>query len=146
MDSNQNDGFPSRISSGVPGLDAILRGGFLKDGIYILQGSPGSGKTILANQICFHHARNGGRVLYVTLLAESHTRMLLHIGQLGFFDSSLIPSRIFLISAFRILEENGLTGLLDLLRREVQAREATLLVLDGVISIQDTADSLQQRK
>ena len=84
MDSNQNDTFPSRIASGVPGLDAILRGGFLKDGIYIIQGSPGAGKTILANQICFHHASNGGRVLYVTLLAESHARMLQHIGQLGF--------------------------------------------------------------
>ena len=63
MDFNQNDRFPSRIASGVPGLDAILHGGFLKDGIYIIQGSPGSGKTILANQICFHHASNGGCVL-----------------------------------------------------------------------------------
>ena len=63
MDFNQNDRFPSRIASGVPGLDAILQGGFLKDGIYIIQGSPGSGKTILANQICFHHASNGGRAL-----------------------------------------------------------------------------------
>ena len=60
MDLNQNDRFPSRIASGVPGLDAILHGGFLKDGVYIIQGSPGSGKTILANQICFHHARNDG--------------------------------------------------------------------------------------
>jgi circadian clock protein KaiC len=147
MDSNQNDRYPSRIASGVPGLDTILQEGFLKDGIYIIQGSPGAGKTILANQICFHHARNGGRILYVTLLAESHARMLLHIGQLGFFDPSLIPTRIFLISAFRVLEEHGLGGLLDLLRREVQAREATVLVLDGVISIQDTAGSpLEQRK
>jgi circadian clock protein KaiC len=146
MDSNQNDTSPSRIASGVPGLDTILQGGFLKDGIYIIQGSPGAGKTILANQICFHHASNGGRVLYVTLLAESHSRMLLHIGQLGFFDAGLIPSRIFLISAFRVLEEHGLAGLLDLLRREVQVRDATVLVLDGMISIHDTADSLQQRK
>jgi circadian clock protein KaiC len=146
MHSNQNDTFPLRVASGVPGLDAILRGGFLKDGIYIIQGSPGAGKTILANQICFHHASNGGRVLYVTLLAENYSRMLLHIGQLGFFDANLIPSRIFLISAFRVLEEHGLAGLLDLLRREVQAREATILILDGIISIQDTTNSLEQRK
>jgi circadian clock protein KaiC len=142
MDSNQSDTFHSRIASGVPGLDAILQGGFLKDGIYIIQGSPGAGKTILANQICFHHANNGGGVLYVTLLAESYSRMLLHIGQLRFFDPNLIPNRIFLISAFRVLEEHGLAGLLDLLRREVQAREATVLVLDGMISIQDTTTSL----
>src|SRR5690349_795763 len=135
MDPNQSDTFPSRIASGVPGLDAILQGGFLKDGLYLIQGSPGSGKTILANQICFHHAGNGGCALYVTLLTESHARMLMHMGQLGFFDASLIPSRIFIISAFRVLEEHGLPGLLDLLRREVEAREATVLILDGVISI-----------
>ena len=71
--------------------------------------------------------------------------MLLHIGQLRFFDPSLIPSHIFIISAFRVLEEHGLPGLLDLLRREVQAREATVLVLDGVISIQETAGSPSRR-
>src|SRR4051812_6529124 len=116
MDSNQDNRFPLRIASGVAGLDTILQGGFLKDGIYIIRGSPGSGKTILANQICFNHASNGGRALYVTLLAESHSRMLLHIGQLGFFDPNLIPSRIYIISAFRTLEDHGLPGLLSLLR------------------------------
>src|SRR3954454_5509568 len=100
MDLAHSDRFPPRIASGVPGLDTILNGGFLKEGIYIIQGSPGSGKTILANQICFRHANDGGRVLYVTLLAESHSRMLLHIGQLEFFEPNLIPSRIFIISAF----------------------------------------------
>src|SRR5438132_2038935 len=73
-----------RIPSGVPGLDAVLRGGFLRGGVFIVQGSPGAGKTILGNQICFRHVAAGGRALYTTLLAENHARMLLHIGQLGF--------------------------------------------------------------
>ena len=123
MDEDRSGRFPERLSSGVPGLDAVLRGGFLKAGIFLIQGSPGAGKTILANQMCFHHAAEGGRALYVTLLAESHSRMLLHIGQLGFFDADMIPSRIYFVSGFRVLEENGLRGLLDLLRREVQAHE-----------------------
>jgi hypothetical protein len=36
-----------RLPTGIPGLDAILRGGFLKAGIYIAHGNPGAGKTIL---------------------------------------------------------------------------------------------------
>ena len=107
MDSNESDRSSPRITSGVAGLDAILQGGFLKDGVYIIQGSPGSGKTILANQICFHHAGNGGRALYVTLLTESHSRMLLHIGQLGFFDPSLIPSRISSSARFGFWKSKG---------------------------------------
>ena len=141
MDEEHTARFPERVSSGVPGFDAILRGGFLKAGIFLIQGSPGAGKTILANQICFHHAAEGGRALYVTLLAESHSRMLLHIEQLGFFDPKMVPSRIYYVSGFRVLEEDGLRGLLDLLRREVQAHRATVLLLDGLISVEETAGS-----
>src|SRR2546430_8934586 len=35
--------------------------------------------TILGNQICFYHATRGEQVLYVTLLAEPHARMLAHL-------------------------------------------------------------------
>lgn len=146
MDEEQTARFPERVSSGVPGLDAILRGGFLKAGIFLIQGSPGAGKTILANQICFHHAAEGGRALYVTLLAESHSRMLLHIGQLRFFDAKMVPSRVYFVSGFRVLEEGGLRGLLDLLRREVQAHQATILLLDGLISVEETAGSPREYK
>ena len=38
-----------RTASGVPGLDTVLNGGFVEGGVYIVQGDPGSGKTILAN-------------------------------------------------------------------------------------------------
>lgn len=30
-----------RIPTGIPGLDTVLRGGFLKAGIYIVRGDPG---------------------------------------------------------------------------------------------------------
>ena len=33
------------VSTGIPGLDHILGGGFLRQGFYLLQGDPGSGKT-----------------------------------------------------------------------------------------------------
>jgi len=146
MPTDHSDAFPERVPSGVPGLDSILRGGFLRAGIFMLQGSPGAGKTILANQICFHHAAQGGRALYVTLLAESHSRMLLHLGQLEFFNPAFIPDRIYFVSAFRELEEAGIRGLLDLLRREVQAREAEILVLDGLASVEEAAASPREYK
>jgi circadian clock protein KaiC len=136
----------ARMPSGIPGLDTILHGGFLEGGIFIVQGPPGTGKTIFGNQICFNHVARGGRALYVTLLAESHARMLLHIGQLGFFDESKIPDHLFYISAFGALEEDGLDGLLTLLRREVAQREATVLVLDGLVAAGETAQSDREFK
>ena len=111
----------------------------LRGGIFIVQGSPGAGKTILGNQICFHHVAQGGRPLYVTLLAETHARMLLHIGQLGFFEDAIIPDHLYYISAFRVLEQEGLPAVLNLLRREVQTRGASFLVLDRLSAIEETA-------
>jgi circadian clock protein KaiC len=147
MDTDQK-GRPmlERVPSGVPGLDTILCGGFLRGGMFIVQGSPGAGKTIFGNQICFRHAKGSGRALYITLLAENHARMLVHIGQLGFFDEELIPDGVYYISAFRVLEEAGLAGLRELLRREVQARDASILIIDGFSAIGETAVDAREFK
>jgi circadian clock protein KaiC len=136
----------ARLPTGVPGLDTILKGGLPRGGAFIIQGSPGAGKTIFGNQICFHNVARGGRALYVTLMAENHARMLLHIGQLGFFEETVIPDRLYYISAFSVLEEAGLAGVLGLLRHEMQSREANLLVIDGLSAIEDAAPSIPEMK
>lgn len=140
-DTRGGDAGAPRLPSGVPGLDTILRGGFLRNGVYILLGSPGAGKTILANQIAYSHAARGERTLYVTLLAEQHSRMLLHLRSLTFFDPARIPDAVSYVSGFRTLEEEGLKGLLALLRREVQAQNATLLIVDGLVVAENQATS-----
>src|SRR5215207_1133695 len=99
-----------RVETGVPGLDTVLAGGLFRGGVYIIEGSPGSGKTTLGNQICFHRAHAGESTIYITLLAEAHTRMISHLRQMEFFRPELIPSSIYYISAFKVLEGNGLDG------------------------------------
>jgi circadian clock protein KaiC len=135
-----------RVPTGVAGLDEILRGGLLQGGVYIVQGAPGSGKTILGNEVCFRHAAGGGRAAYVTLLAEMHTRMLQHLRSMSFFDEGLIPEGLYYISAFQTLESAGLKGLIDILRREIKGRAASLLVLDGLVAAQETAQSDREFK
>ena len=136
----EGDKLSHRVTTGVAGLDTILGGGFLKGGLYIVQGKPGTGKTTLANQLCFNNAAAGGRALYVTLLAEYHARMMQHLGGMSFFDAAMIPDRVSYLSAFRTLRQEGLQALLALLRREILAREATVLVLDGFATAQRSAD------
>src|SRR5690242_18265712 len=124
-----------RMSSGIPGVDIILSGGFLKGGLYIIQGSPGTGKTTFGNQACFHRIASGGRALYVTLLAEYHARMMLHLRVMTFFDESKIPDQLAYLNGLSILQSDGLNGLLAELRREITKREASTLVLDGIASV-----------
>jgi circadian clock protein KaiC len=133
----------NRLSSGVPGLDIVLSGGFFSGGIYLIQGNPGTGKTTIANQICFHGLRSGRKAIYVTLLAEYHARMAQYIGQMSFFDESKIPDQLTYISGFRVMRSEGLAALLTLIRREIVARKATILVVDGLIAAQRVAASEQ---
>lgn len=137
---------PDRVTSGIDGLDTILSGGFILGGMYIVQGTPGAGKTILTNQICFHHVAGGGRVLFVTLLAENHARMIGNIGKLSFFDQAMIPDRMSYLSAFNEMRDGGLEALGKLLRREIQRRRTTVLVIDGLVSAQASAASDQAFK
>jgi circadian clock protein KaiC len=135
-----------RVSTGIAGLDTILGGGFMLGGIYVIQGAPGAGKTILTNQICFHHVSGGGRALFVTLLAENHARMASNLRSLSFFDDDMIPDQLSYLSAFRELHEKGLKGLVDLIRREIQRTRASMLVIDGLVSAQVAAADEQTFK
>jgi circadian clock protein KaiC len=57
----------SRVSVGIPDLDNILGGGLTKHRAFLLEGTPGSGKTTIALQFLLEGARNGERGLYITL-------------------------------------------------------------------------------
>lgn len=87
----------------------------------MIQGPPGAGKTILASQIIYSQTAEGSRALFVTVLGESHGRMLTHLRPMQFFNPSVIPEQITYISAYAALEEDGLKGLTALIRREIQA-------------------------
>jgi len=135
-----------RRPTGIPGLDRILDGGLLASGVYIVQGPPGAGKTILANQACFHHVSTGGRAIYVTLLAESHSRMFDHLRRLAFFDEAAIPDHVYYIGGYSALESGGLDALVTLIRGAIQKQNATLLVVDGLISAQESSPTDREFK
>lgn len=130
-----------RLQSGIEGLDELLMGGFVAGSSYIIQGRPGSGKTILANQIGFNHIRNGGRVLFATLLAEPHERLFQFLSTMSFFDKDRVGDQIQFVSAFDTMENDGLDEVVKLLRREIVRQKSTVLILDGLLNARSKAES-----
>lgn len=53
--------------TGVAGLDEILAGGLAKGRLFLLEGSPGTGKTTIATQFLLAGAEAGETGLYITL-------------------------------------------------------------------------------
>ncbi|HET9536413.1 MAG TPA: ATPase domain-containing protein [Mesorhizobium sp.] len=71
------DGMDERISTGMSGLDDILGGGFDPNRLYLVEGTPGSGKTTLALQFLLEGVKHGEKVLYITLSeSESELRLV----------------------------------------------------------------------
>ncbi len=56
-----------RVGTGVEGLDDILRGGLSRHRVFLLEGTPGTGKTTAAIQFLLEGAARGEKGLYITL-------------------------------------------------------------------------------
>jgi circadian clock protein KaiC len=121
-----------RLPTGVTGLDVLLDGGLFEGGIYFFMGRPGTGKTILGNQMAFNVVAAGHKVVYVTLLAESHARMLANLASMTFIAPEVIGDKMLYLGGYVVLREKKLPGLLELLRRMIRDERPKLLIVDGL--------------
>lgn len=70
MDVGENRVGENRLGkdrTGVPGLDDVLGGGLTSGRVFLLEGSPGTGKTTIALRFLLEGAAKGERGLYITL-------------------------------------------------------------------------------
>ncbi len=63
-----------KLSTGTAGLDAILCGGVESERVYLIEGTPGTGKTTLALGFLLEGVRQGESTLYITL-SESEAEL-----------------------------------------------------------------------
>lgn len=131
----------ARIPTGVPGLDVILGGGLVQSSLYLVEGAAGAGKTILASQICFNCVRTGGRALYLTLLAESHGKMLNNLRGLAFFDEAAVSKTFQLISIYPALASRDKRQLIEAVARSLHEYRPTILVIDGFRAVREFLES-----
>lgn len=114
-------------TTAVAGLDDILRGGLERARVFLLEGSPGTGKTTIAMQFLRAGAAAGERTLYVTL-SETEEELRSAARSHG-WDLSGID--IFeLIPPENLLDENQQQSLLY--SSDLELGETAKLILDAV--------------
>src|ERR1700759_2587520 len=116
------------VETGVPGLDTILGGGLVSGALYLIEGMAGAGKTILSSQIGFHRVSQGENVLYMTLIAESHDKLLGHLSALSFFDAKAVAEKMLFVSGYHALMQDGLDGFLKQVASSLHQHRPRLLI------------------
>ena len=58
---------PRLAATGIQGLDEVLGGGLTRERLYLIEGTPGAGKTTIALQFLLEGTRVGESGLYITL-------------------------------------------------------------------------------
>lgn len=152
------EGSPNKAelaATGIAGLDDVLRGGFPRDHLYLIDGNPGTGKTTLALQFLLEGAKQGERTLYITLsetareleaVADSHGWSLeqIRIFELLPSEESLQPDRQYTMYHAAEVELSETTRLM---LEQVEARKPTRVVLDSLSEMRLLAqNSLRYRR
>jgi circadian clock protein KaiC len=75
-----------RLTTGVPGLDEMVEGGFPFPSVILLSGTAGTGKTTFALKYLCEGVSKGERGLYFTTLSEPTQWMLRYASQFDFLD------------------------------------------------------------
>ncbi len=68
--SRPTAGAQQRVSTGIPGLDELIQGGFVKNSVNLVTGGTGTGKTILASQFLWEGIKRGEKCVFITM--EQH--------------------------------------------------------------------------
>jgi circadian clock protein KaiC len=124
-----------RLSTGVPGLDAVLGGGVPEFSFNVIAGTPGAGKTTLVQQIMFAMARADRPAIFFTVLGEPPLKMLRYQQQFDFFDMAKVNASVRFINLAKEAREGGLDAVLQRIVQEVEASSPAIVVVDSFRSV-----------
>lgn len=135
----------ARITTGVRNLDDLFFGGVPSGTVTVVGGAPGSGKTILTQQICFHNATPGSRVLYFSTLSEPTAKTLRYLSQFSFFDAEKLDGGgIQFVDLGVILRKDGLEQTTSLIMAQVKQVKPAIVVIDSFKAFDDLAKSREE--
>src|SRR6476659_7530131 len=136
-----------RIESGHVRLDALLGGGLPANGINLIIGHPGTGKTILAEQYLFHNAQEDQPGVYLSTVSEPFDKILRYGQTLSFFDLDKIVTSIFYDDLGEAVSNDGLPGVVDQIDRLLKEQQPRYVVIDSFKALRSfAADEAQFRR
>jgi circadian clock protein KaiC len=142
-----------RILTGVAELDAVLRGGFLRGRIHLIEGRPGTGKTTFGLRYLMQGVRQGEDCLYLTL-SESAPELRATAGSHGWSLDGIDIEEMLPLPAdapppqtILLPTESELSALVDRIADRIVRSGASRVVVDSMVEIRLLAhDSAHYRR
>ncbi|OGS49414.1 MAG: circadian clock protein KaiC [Euryarchaeota archaeon RBG_16_68_13] len=136
-----------KVSSGIPGLDDLIEGGFWPKSTVVILGSSGTGKSTFAVQFLMEGIETGEQALYVTL-EEPPEQIMREADLMGFDMRKYYEKSLFFIHLkgknFKKMIEEQLP---QLVKARADYNIATRVVIDPMTPvIWATQDKLEQRE
>ncbi|HJT37492.1 MAG TPA: ATPase domain-containing protein [Actinomycetota bacterium] len=129
-----------RVGTGNPQLDRILGGGIPVGSLLVLAGAPGTGKTILAQQVCFSNGTSDNRAIYYTTLSEPHSKMVRHLDGFDFFDRSKLGVTVELNHLSTLAKEGDLaTAVSEVVRHSFDV-SPSVVVIDSTKALHEAME------
>jgi circadian clock protein KaiC len=135
-----------KLKTGCAGLDEILYGGIPANTITVIMGSPGTGKTILAEQMAFSRATPEGPALYLTTMSEPLEKFIMHGQNYSFFDPSKVGVSVFYEDLGLMLREQGIAKLPEIITEMLVTRRPRLVFIDSFKALNELIVSLEDRR
>jgi circadian clock protein KaiC len=135
-----------RLRTGNPNLDQVLHGGFPMNTINVVMGAPGTGKTILAEQLVFANATTDSPALYLTTLSEPLDKFIQHGQTYGFFDSARVGETVFYEDLGMMVRERGIGALAEIATELLTQLKPRLIVIDSFKALNELIETPQERR
>jgi KaiC/GvpD/RAD55 family RecA-like ATPase len=153
----------SRTSTGIPGFDDLIGGGFPRERVILVLGEPGAGKTILCSQFLYNGAsKYGENGLFVSMEeAKGHYLREMELfgwdfsaleraGKFTFVDASpirTIPDEVKVGNLTVGKHDFSMISLLEVVRNGAKKINAKRIVLDPIsLLLAQYPDDTQRRK
>jgi circadian clock protein KaiC len=109
-------------------------------------GAPGTGKTILAEEIAFKNATPDSPALYLTTLSEPLEKFIVHGQNYTFFDPEQIGVSVFYEDLGLILRESGIEKLPEIVSDFFVRLKPRFLFIDSFKALNELLVSTSQRR
>ena len=129
--------FAERVSSGVPRLDAILGGGFIRGSSILVSGAPGTAKTSLAASLVAAACAGGGKAVFVSF-DESDVQIIANMRSIGVDLARHVASGHLVMVSLRSSGNSPEECFLKVWN-SVQQHAPDILVVDPLSAFSDTA-------